>query len=73
MRVTYDPQVDVMTVRFSQGKIVESDEIRPGVIADYGTEGQLIRLEILDASTRVSDPTSIQLDVASPGRHDASL
>ena len=50
MRVTYDPKVDIMTIRLKDGHISESDELQEGIIADYDPEGQIVGLEILDAS-----------------------
>ena len=39
MRVTYDPETDTLTIRLRDERIKESDEIRPGVIADFGFDG----------------------------------
>lgn len=40
--------------------IEESDEGRPGVILDYDKEGDLVSLEVLDASERVSETQRIE-------------
>ncbi len=42
----------------------ESDEDKPGVILDYDESGNLVSLEILDASQRVTGPTQIEYQVA---------
>jgi uncharacterized protein YuzE len=42
----------------------ESDEDKPGVILDYDASGNLVSLEILDASRRVTQPTGIEYQVA---------
>jgi uncharacterized protein YuzE len=39
MKVTYDRETDTMTISLRDQRIKESDEIRPGVIADSGTMG----------------------------------
>lgn len=38
----------------------ESDEDKPGVILNYDEQGDLISLEILDASQRVTDARKIE-------------
>ena len=59
MNVTYDAKVDVLRVLFRDAPIAESDEDKPGVILDYD-DGNLIGLEILDASRRTDDPRSVE-------------
>lgn len=61
MKVTYDPKTDTMSVILIEGiSVSESDEDKPGVILDYDEKGNLISLEILDASTRVTDTRKIE-------------
>ena len=64
MKVTYDRQTDTLTVIFSDTPVAESDEDKPGVILDYDASGNLVSLEILDASRRVMVPTRIEYQVA---------
>ncbi len=63
MKVIYDSQTDTLTVIFSETAVVESDEEKPGAILDYDEEGNLVSLEILDASRRVTLPSSIEYRV----------
>ena len=48
MKVTYDPEVDVLRILLSDAPIEESDEDKPGVILDYDKDGNVVALEILE-------------------------
>ena len=63
MKVIYDNQTDTLTVIFAESAVMESDEDKPGVILDYDTSGNLVSLEILDASKRVELPTQIEYQI----------
>jgi len=67
MRVIYDSETDTLTVVFIDTQVVESDEDKPGVILDYDGSGNLVSLEILDASRRVGLPTQIEYQVVPAG------
>lgn len=65
MRVQYDPKTDTLSVVLQDNTPVhESDEDKPGVILDYDKEGNLISLEILDASKRVTDTRRVDFQLA---------
>lgn len=64
MKVTYDRQTDTLTVIFGENPVAESDEDKPGIILDYDAAGNLVSLEILDASHRVKIPNRIEYQVA---------
>jgi len=59
MKVTYDPEVDVLRILFSNAPIEESDEDKPGIIIDYDKEGNVVGMEILDASKRMDNPRAV--------------
>lgn len=63
MRVIYDSQTDTLTVILTETPVAESDEDKPGIILDYDASGNLVSLEILDASRRVGLPTQIEYQV----------
>ena len=59
MKVTYDPDVDVLRIILSDSVVIESDEERPGIILDFDADGNVVGLEILEASKRVDNPRSV--------------
>ena len=60
MKVKYDPEVDVLSIALSDAPAEESDEDKPGVILDYDIHGNVVGLEILDASKRMGNPMSVE-------------
>jgi uncharacterized protein YuzE len=59
MKVEYDRETDTLTVTLRGGVVAESDEDKPGVILDYDDVGNLLSIEVLDASQRVEEPRSV--------------
>ena len=59
MKVNYDPKTDTLTVVFRDIAIAESDEDKPGVILDYDAAGNIVSIEVLDASKRVEEPNKV--------------
>jgi len=64
MKIRYDHETDTLVIRLKDARVKESDEVRPGVIADFGYDGGVVGFEILDASKRVEDPLSVTLATA---------
>ena len=60
MKVAYDPEVDVLRIVFAEAPVVESDEDKPGIILDYDRDGNVVAIEILDASRRVENPRKVE-------------
>jgi YD repeat-containing protein len=63
MKATYDPKTDALTIELKSGPVAESDEEKPGVILDYDEHGNLIGIEVLDASKRVAKTRTMQFQV----------
>jgi len=65
MKIAYDPRTDTLTVILKENTpVAESDEEKPGVILDYDEVGNLISLEILDASRRVTETRRMEFQLA---------
>lgn len=56
MRITYDPKVDALYIRFKE-TTVTTKHLAEGIAADYGSDGKLAGIEILDASRRFGKDT----------------
>ena len=63
MKVIYDRETDTLSLILSDTKIVESDELREGLIVDYNEQGRVVSVEILDASQNIKDPTAISYEL----------
>lgn len=67
MKVSYDLRTDTLSVILMENvQVAESDEDKPGVILDYDQEGNLISLEILDASRRITQARKIEFETIEP-------
>jgi len=55
--------VDVLRILFRDAPIEESDENKPGVILDYDKDGNVVGLEVLNASQRVENPRGVDYAV----------
>ena len=62
MRVRFDEQADALYVRLGDSSIVESEELRPGLIADLDERGEVVGLEILGAAKRVPEADLKHMD-----------
>ncbi len=64
MKVVFDQDTDTLSIILRPGPVTESDEEKPGVILDYDAAGNLVSLEILDASRRVEQPRLMDFQAA---------
>ena len=65
MKVNYDPRTDTLSLLLKENAVVaESDEEKPGLILDYDEQGDLISMEILDASRRVTEAQKVEFEIA---------
>ena len=59
MRITYDPTVDALYIRFEE-TTVTTKHLAEGIAADYNTAGKLAGIEILDALKRFGDRNTLK-------------
>jgi len=59
MRITYDPQVDALYIRFEE-TTVTTKHVAEGVAVDYDSQGKLAGIEILDARKRFGDRSTLK-------------
>ncbi len=65
MKVNYDPRTDTLSILLKENAaITDSDEEKPGVILDYDEQGDLVSMEILDASRRVTEAQKVEFQIA---------
>jgi len=53
-----------LSIILRSGRVAESDEPRPGLVLDYDKSGQLISIELLDASEQVNGPQTVEFALA---------
>jgi uncharacterized protein YuzE len=66
MRIRYDKKVDALYLRLDDSKVVESEEVKPGIVLDFNAKKQVVGIEVLDLKRRVpkADLTRLKVLVA---------
>ena len=54
MKITYDKKQDAVYFEFGEGKYDVTKKMSESVLVDYDTEGSVVGIEVLDASTNIS-------------------
>ena len=55
MKVHFDQKSDALYFRLDESSIVESEEVKPGVILDFNARNQVVGVEILRVQERVPE------------------
>ena len=63
MKIEYDQQADAIYIRLRAGDVAESEEVRPGVVLDFDTQGQVLGIEMLDVSKRTDNPRELAMEL----------
>jgi uncharacterized protein YuzE len=69
MKLVYDPEADILNVVLLDVPIAESDHDKPGLIFNYDAAGNIVGLEILQASTKMANPMSVEYSITPPVVH----
>jgi uncharacterized protein YuzE len=64
MVIRYDKETDIVYIRLNEGNVSESDEEKPGIILDYDESGNILGIEVLNASKKINQPSGITYEVA---------
>ena len=54
MRIEIDKDTDALYFRLDESKIVQSEEVRPGVILDFDENDNIVGIEFLTISKRAT-------------------
>ena len=64
MKIKYDKETDILYITFTSAAVAESDQEKPGIILDYSSEGEIVGIEILQASAKMENDKGILYEVA---------
>ena len=53
MKLTVDQEADALYLRLDDSKIIESEEVSPGVVLDFNELDQVVGIEVLRLSQHV--------------------
>ena len=62
MKITYDPEADVLYIQFNDNRPNDSIDIEPGIHYEIDKEGHLVGLEIIYASDKLKDFNKIEFE-----------
>lgn len=60
MNIEYDPDVDALYVRLADSKVIESEEVQPGIVLDFDESGKVVGVEVLNAGKRGASPAPLK-------------
>ncbi len=55
MKLTYDREADAVYLRLGEARITDSATVAPGVVLDYDEHNNIVGMEMLGVSKRVTD------------------
>ena len=64
MKIRYDKETDIIYIKLSSLQIAESDENNQGIILDYAENGEVVGIEILNATKYLGQENGILYEMA---------
>ena len=66
MKMHYDEKVDALYLSLDESEVVESEEVKPGIVLDFNAQGQVVGIEVLGLKRRVptADLKELKFEVA---------
>src|SRR4051812_2409154 len=66
MKVRFDQEADALYIRLDEAKVVESEEVKPGLVLDFDADGRVVGFELLNAGRQLpaAQLRQIQFEVA---------
>jgi uncharacterized protein YuzE len=61
MKLKVDPEADALYLRLDDSRIIESEEVAPGVVLDFNEQNQVVGVEILGISKRAPSVNTREL------------
>jgi uncharacterized protein YuzE len=53
MKMHYDEKVDALYLTLDDSEVIESEEVKPGIVLDFNAENQVVGIEVLGLRRRV--------------------
>jgi uncharacterized protein YuzE len=63
MKLEYDPEVDAAYLTLSEAPVVDSEELKPGIVVDYDAQNRIVGIEVLNVRRQLPDADLKRLQV----------
>lgn len=66
VNVRFDEEADALYIQLSGSRIIESEEVQPGIIFDFDDQSHVVGIEILHVSRNIPgfNPKLVEVEVA---------
>lgn len=64
MKIRYDEQVDALYIHLTDAAVADTREQAEGLIFDYDSTGEIVGIEILQASSKRINPRKLEFEAA---------